>query len=297
MAQGLDPAVLKRYNRRRVLRSVLVVIVLAAVTLGVIEVLLRVSDPFGVAYFHDLTGSFYAPAIADSRGYVVPPGDYQASHWAFSILPDNTRAVPDTNPDAPRTMVFIGDSVTFGYGVNDAETFVNHIAQAYPDWHVINEAYPGWNIQNLENALALHPDADLVFVLTIYNDLSEPYRVAGAPVAYDSYIGLYTMMLKWLFFGYPAPSEADVAALEPAWRESITNIAADPRVIFLTIDTTNDYEQRVAAMFPDRTVILENYTGLVSTVDSHPNPDSHVFLAQQIIPVVADAITALGEGE
>ena len=70
-------------------------------------------------------------------------------------------------------------------------------------------------------------------------------------------------------------------------------LAADPRVTFLTIDTAGDYEQRVASMFPDKTVILENYTGLVSTVDSHPNPASHVFLAAQIIPVVQSRIAAL----
>ena len=290
---SIDPAVLKRYRRRRLTRRLLGTALLVVLTLVLIEVLLRVTDPFGAAYFGDLAGNFYDVAIDDPCGYVVPPGEYHASHWSFSIQPDHTRTVPDTNPDAPRTLVFVGDSVTFGYGVEDAETFVNLVAQALPDWRVINDSYPGWNIQNLEGAWAQHPDADLIFVLTITNDLTESYLTPGQRGWRPLYIQAYAMWVGWIFTGFPTPAPETLAALEPGWIASISALAADPRVTFLTIDTAGDYEQRVASMFPDKTVILENYTGLVSTVDSHPNPASHVFLAAQIIPVVQSRIAAL----
>ena len=75
-----------------------------------------------------------------------------------------------------RRSVAFGRSVTFGYGVDDAETWVNLVAREFPDWHVINEAYPGWSIKNLEGAWEMHPDADMIFVLTITNDSDEPER-------------------------------------------------------------------------------------------------------------------------
>ncbi len=289
---SIDPAVMRRYLRKRLIRRLAGIAVTAVLTLALIEVLLRVLDPFGVVYFHDLAANFYDVALPDPRGYVVAPGEYRASHWSFTILDDHTRAVPDTAPDARRTMVFIGDSVAFGYGVEDAETFVNLVARAFPGWRVVNDSYPGWNIQNLEGALAQHPDADLIFVLTITNDLDEPMRTADMRGWRPSYIELYATMISWLVRGFPLPSPETVAALEPAWAASIGRIAADPRATLLVIDTTGDYDRKVADLFPEKTVILQNFSALISTVDSHPDPSSHALLAEQIIPVVREKAAA-----
>lgn len=293
---AIDPAVFRRHRRARLVRRLLGIAVGTALTLVLLEGLLRLVDPFGVAYFHDLAANFYDVALPDPRGYVVAPGQYRASHWSFTIGDDHTRAVPDTNPDAERTMVFIGDSVTFGYGVEDAETFVNLVAREFPDWRVVNDSYPGWNIQNLEAALQMHPDADLIFVLTITNDSDEPMRTADMRGWRPPYVQLYATMIVWLVRGFPLPSPETVAALEPAWRASIANIAADPRVTLLVIDTTGDYDRRVAEMFPAQTEILRNYSALISTVDSHPDPSSHAYLAGQIVPIVAERVEALGAG-
>lgn len=294
---SIDPAIFRRERRKRLMQRLAGVALTAALTLALIEVLLRVTDPFGVAYFHDLAANFYDVALPDPRGYVVAPGEYHASHWSFNILPDNTRAVPDTRQDADKTMVFIGDSVTFGYGVEDAETFVNLVARDFPDWHVINDSYPGWNIQNLEAAWEMHPDADLIFVLTITNDMDEPMRTADMRGWRPSYIQLYGTMIVWLLRGFPVPSPEAAAALEPGWRASISRIASDPRVTLLTIDTTGDYEQLVREMFPDKTTVLQNFTSLVSTVDSHPDPSSHQFLADQITAVVREKVAAFESGD
>lgn len=287
-----NDAIIARYKSRQRRRAFFIVIIGIVITLFFVEIVLRIADPFGAVYFVDIVDNFYGRAIEDPRGYVVPEGEYHASHWNFNILADNTRAVPDTNINAEKTLVFVGDSLTFGYGVDDAETFVNLVARAYPDWHVINNSYPGWSIRNLENAAAMYPDADLIFVLTISNDLTEVYVEAGKMNdRKDTYLQIYARIIGWVFFGYPVPSEETIAAFEPIWHESITRIGRHPQVTFLTVDTTNDYEQRVLALFPDRTFVLENYTGFISLVDSHPNPASHVFLAEQIIPIVGDVIT------
>ena len=287
---SIDPAVFRRDRRKRLFRRLAIIGALTLVTLALIEVLLRVTDPFGVVYFHDLANNFYDVSLPDPRGYVVAPGHYQASHWSFTILPDNTRAVPETSPDAEKTMVFIGDSVTFGYGVDDAETWVNLVAREFPDWHVINDSYPGWSIKNLEGAWELHPDADLIFVLTITNDSDEPERMAGVPGWKPTYIQLYATMITYLLRGFPLPSEETVAALEPIWREAITRIGADPRVTFIVLDVTGTYDDRVMEMFPDKTVRIRNYTDLISTVDSHANPAGHITVAEQVVPLVRERI-------
>jgi hypothetical protein len=287
---SIDPAVFRRARRKRLLRRLLTIGVVMALTLALIEVLLRVTDPFGVVYFHDIANNFYDVSLPDQRGYVVAPGQYNASHWSFTILPDNTRAVPDTSPDAENTMVFIGDSVTFGYGVDDEETWVNLVAREFPDWHVINDSYPGWSIENLEGAWEMHPDADLIFVLTITNDSDEPKRVAGVPGSKPTYIQLYATMISYLLRGFPLPSEETVAALEPVWREAIGRIGADPRVTFIVINVTGTYDDRVMEMFPDKTVRIENYTQLISTVDSHANAEGNAFVARQIVPLIREKI-------
>lgn len=289
---SIDPAVFRRDRRKRLLRRLLSIGIVTAVTLVMIEVLLRVTDPFGVVYFHDLASNFYDVALPDPRGYVVAPGEYQASHWSFSILPDHTRAVPETSPDAENTMVFIGDSVTFGYGVDDAETWVNLVAREFPDWHVINDSYPGWSIKNLEGAWEMHPDADLIFVLTLTNDSDEPESLAGKGGWKPTYIELYATMISYLLRGFPTPSAETAAALEPAWREAINRIGADPRVTFIVLNVTGTYDDRVMEMFPDKTVRIENYTQLISTVDSHANPAGNAFVAEQVVPLVRERIAA-----
>lgn len=290
---SIDPAVFRRDRRKRFFRRLASIGVIAVITLVLIEVLLRVTDPFGVVYFHDLANNFYDISVADPRGYVVPPGHYEASHWSFTILPDHTRAVPDTTREAEKTIVFVGDSVTFGYGVNDVETWVNLVAREFPDWHVINDSYPGWSIENLEGAWEMHPDADLIFVLTITNDSDEPKRVAGAAGWKPTYIQLYATMISYLLRGYPTPSAETAAALEPAWRAAINRIGADPRVTFIVMNVTGDYDDRVLAMFPDKTLRIENYSTLISTVDSHANAEGNAFVARQVIPLIREKLASL----
>ncbi len=153
---------------------------LIAVLLGVIatlllsEALLALFDPLGFAYYRDQAylGSLLVP---DPRGYNFRPGTYQLSSFRFTLLPDGTRAVPDTNLSADRTLVFVGDSVTFGYGVNDDQTWVNLIARALPDVHVINAGVSGYNSRNVSRAISLYPRTASLVYLIVSND-AEPEK-------------------------------------------------------------------------------------------------------------------------
>ena len=48
----------------------------------------------------------------------------------------------------------MGDSVTFGYGVDDDQTWVDGMARALPDVHVINAGVSGFNSTNVLRTLS-----------------------------------------------------------------------------------------------------------------------------------------------
>src|SRR3989338_10143913 len=53
---------------------------------------------------------------------------------------------PELVSDKP-ILVFLGDSITFGYGLNDNETITSHIQTSLPAWNVLNTASPGYNLR------------------------------------------------------------------------------------------------------------------------------------------------------
>ena len=52
---------------------------------------------------------------------------------------------PEIDPNKP-LLVFLGDSITFGYGINDDETITSKIQAELPTWNVLNTASPGYNL-------------------------------------------------------------------------------------------------------------------------------------------------------
>ncbi|MEO8398085.1 MAG: hypothetical protein ABI700_34140, partial [Chloroflexota bacterium] len=163
-----------RQSARRKLIAALFGIILALL-LG--EGLLARFDPLGFGYFRD-QADLNLHLIADPRGYTFQPGTYKLSKSSFTILPDGNRAVPDTPPNAKKTLVFMGDSVTFGYGVDDDQTWVDLVAGDLPGVHVIDAGVSGFNSANVVRTLALYPDAQALVYLIIDNDADPENRPA-----------------------------------------------------------------------------------------------------------------------
>lgn len=97
------------------------------------------------------------------------------------------RAGPEPHPDATR-IVLLGDSVAFGYGVTDDQTFGHHLetylagtmAEGRPPPVVYTVACPGWNLRAQLRYLKNHLgrlDPDIVVHLPVTNDLDDQYRV------------------------------------------------------------------------------------------------------------------------
>ena len=93
------------------------------------------------------------------------------------------KAVPiDKHPQSIR-IVGIGDSLMFGWGVRDEETYLSILSEllnsGYPEtsWEIINMAVPGYNtvmeVETLKEK-GLHYKPDIVIIHYFWNDFSLP---------------------------------------------------------------------------------------------------------------------------
>lgn len=126
------------------------------------------------------------------KGRVVPPPIYRASEYpdvSYELKPDMREAAfrstvttnsqgfrsPEIDPGKP-TLAVLGDSMTFGYGVEDHETLPARLGELLPDYNVVNGAVPGYTIgqerATYEHKIRpLHPAA--LILVFYWNDLHD----------------------------------------------------------------------------------------------------------------------------
>ncbi len=268
-------------SARRSLIALLIGLILALL-LG--EVLLAAFDPLGFAYYRD-QAALGALLIPDPSGYNFQPGRHKLIEFTCTILPDGTRAAPATNLAAPPTLVFLGDSVTFGYGVNDDQTWVNLIARALPTVHVINAGVSGYNSTNVRRTLARYPQADALVYLIINNDADPEYQPDFAhlrPPAPISWLALYLLNLPEYL--HPVSADELVARGQiDRYLQDIRAIAADRRVLLVAFDNPLT-ALTVKAGF--RVARIDRGTDRVSPADGHPGVIGNQAIARQILPLV-----------
>ena len=104
-----------------------------------------------------------------------------------TIDEDGFRRSAAARPVHPQaTVLFLGDSVTFGVGVAAAETFVGRLQAARPDLRIINAAAPLYNLADYRNLLFHLPlsswGVGQVYLFYTVNDVMGPAGlVAHAP--------------------------------------------------------------------------------------------------------------------
>lgn len=256
-----------------------------------LEGMLAIADPLGMAYYNDEAAMWYQ-FVDDPRGYGLPPGRYQLTRWGFTILEDRTRAVPATQAGETE-VVFIGDSVTFGYGVEDEHTWVNLVAQALPQAHLINATLPGYNSTNALNTLELFPEADIIVYLIISNDVFVPWHEGpfkeAASIPRESYLRLYLTHTGNIV---GSGNKDDLARLSLAagdmerFYRDLDAIASDKRVILIGFDDVfgEQLSERYAVQ------LIDWYTGVVSRVDGHANVEGNRQIAEQMTPILQAAM-------
>lgn len=131
-------------------------------------------------------------AFGIEKGHVEPPPIYRKSmnpEISYELKPDmsvkafrseiktDSRGFRSPEPDASKPVIaFLGDSMTFGYGVQGDETIPARVGQRLTGYSVVNAAVPGYNLLQetatyREKVAPLSPKA---LVLVFYwNDLQD----------------------------------------------------------------------------------------------------------------------------
>ena len=255
---------------------------LLALVLG--EVLLSLFDPLGFAYYRD-QAYLSTQLVADPRGYTFRTGTHTLLSYTFTILPDGTRAVPDTNVNGSKTLVFVGDSVTFGYGVDDDQAWVNLVARELPDVHVINAGISGFNSTNALRTVEQYPNADALVYLLIGNDADEEnhpdFDHLRQPVPL-SWLATYLTNLPT--FLNPVGVDGFIARGNlPRYLGEVRQINADPRTLLVAFDnelTTLTIQQCCAV------TLINRGTDRVSPADGHPGVRGSQEIAAQMLLLV-----------
>lgn len=171
----------------------LIVVILSLV---IPECTLQAVDPWQVKpYFADLTLLFDSAVSDDARGYVLPAGVYRFSNWSATILDDHSRLVPDTSL-SDCLIAFVGDSVTFGHGVNDADTWVNVLAQRFRQAQMVNAALNGYNASQV--LATIREGRASGFFYTLVNNDADPifdWQRKPPPMLYEPILPVYLYVL------------------------------------------------------------------------------------------------------
>lgn len=255
-----------------------------AISLLLIEGLLRLIDPWGaLRYVSDSRELFAHFAEDDALGYRMQPGRYTFSNWIATVNADGFRAIPDTSPMGC-TIVLVGDSVTFGFGVSDTETWANLLARQYPAVRIINTGVNGYNANNAY-AIMTHVHADAYLYLLIDND-------AEAPLDWRRSVrdmNVSAMMLYWFWSNPQRVAAADGPSYLPTFWKTLDAITRLPNAQMIAFDDAPDsLGKQAAKRYP--IILIPNYTGHNSYADPHANAFGNQQIAAAISPILHSLI-------
>jgi len=257
--------------------------------------LLLWTDPLGaVAYSHS-TVSFIMNTVPDETGYRLNAGEHYFHYYTMTIDEDGYRVVPDTDHDADCTIAMIGDSVTMGIGVDDAETWVNLVARDIPDVRLINTARSDYAVQDVYQLMQTTP-ADGYIWLMIENDVVDEYVFRSLIPNQNPYLPATRLYLERLrsrlSFGNVREVDAEgqrSTDFDNYWDFS-DRILSNDNVFGFAFET--GAVSRETAERYDNVVSIPHFGESISTIDFHPSVVGH----QNIANSVADDIESFVDG-
>lgn len=260
---------------------------LIALLFGIILTLLLTEgllslDPVGLRYIRDYL-TLTDAVIPAPAGYTYAPGVYHLSRSTVTMQEDGTRLMPDTNLNGAQTLVFVGDSVTFGLGVNADETFVNLIARELPDTRVIDAGMPAFNIQNIRRAVEAQPaDVRMVYLIT-NNDADPEFLPSFDPKDRFPDLPWTALYIRFLPVVLQAtdPRFGNAGTDLEMYRREVEPLTTDPRVLII------GYDDALTPMTPGA-IAIQPFTSRLSFADQHPDAKGHQQLADQILPLLSN---------
>lgn len=265
------------------LRSFLAALIIVGITLVLIELSLRLIDPWGLIYFDDVVKASGEMFVVDSqRGYGLRDGTFRYSRWQGRIE-DGLRVVLETDTESDCTLAFLGDSVTFGGGVNDDQTWVNQVARELPGVHVRNYGVPRYNSTNVLYTRQAYPD-HAAYIYAIFNNDSEPIYdpsqdttlVTGLTQPWIIYY--MQLALKRSTPAAPIDAERFFSDLDALLAEERVHLMAFADDVLTDLVVERGYSVHIVPYPP--------YP--VSVADFHLNPQGSAELAASVVPFARD---------
>ncbi len=133
--------------------------------------------------------------------YELRPGAYESDGWflrtpevMIDIGPDGCRRTPGNPRPRQPTVLFMGDSMTFGLGVGDSDTFPARVGEILrrdldPTTAIANRAVPGYNLGQSVRAIEVRLETmrpEIVALVVHPADLENPIDFSSlAPASPD----------------------------------------------------------------------------------------------------------------
>lgn len=274
-------------------RKIIALLVLVLLTIALLELALSLFDPMGMRYVYQLSfmDAYYIGLV---ERYQLAPGEYRMGEWSATVQADTTRRVPGSGTGC--RVAFFGDSVTWGWGVNDADTYVNQFAQAFPEREVVNAGQIAYNAQQIRGAIE-RTTFDRGVYLIIYNDASWPVRHGGSnpPSGTRHFPGFGAMYgqvsalrayIVYLAQVYGTPDYQQSVDTQysdwPAFWAALDAIAARGDMTLIAFD--EPFGQQIAERVPVQ--LIPHYTSVLGRADGHPDKTGHAQIAQHIAPLI-----------
>jgi hypothetical protein len=151
-------------------------------SLLLLEVGLRIVNPWGMDFFHWLPYHMQGMLDDPDLGYVHPRSvSYRMGKNVVTLNSQGLRdkEIPYDKPPGEKRILLLGDSVTFGWGVSDGEPFADQMEPLLKsttgrNWEVINAGVNGYNTQQEDTYFrreGVRYQPDIVVVTFVENDL------------------------------------------------------------------------------------------------------------------------------
>lgn len=250
------------------LRKALIIAILSLVVPSLFFWLYLFLDMDGAyMYYHDLW-ALQGVTEPHPTGYSVQVGYHELSAYNVTAQPDGLRFTPGSVHTQDCVIAAVGDSVTFGLGVEDDETFSNLIAASY-GIEVWNTGRNGYNAEQALEAVEYYNNADGYIYLNISNDADERWdyveRKRNKP---PTRMGVFLWMQQ---------RHAGTAQSPPIdmtiYNASITGLLARKDVLSFSFHE-------------DDLILIPQYTKRVSNADPHPNAQGHQQIANMMQPYI-----------
>ena len=291
------------------------------------EAAVRALDLFGTSYYEE-TSRYLSDTEPDGLlGYRHRAGREETYQGVAVEINGSGLRERELDGGYGRRVLLLGDSVTFGWGVEAEETFGRRLEEIFPGLETVNAGVCGYNtVQQLRyletEGLALEPDA--LFVLFTENDVQPAIEIARdstAPAIREGASLPLAFLLRhsWLYrLGYHATANPPVtppADLDRARQESFQALDRIARlseregvplaVFFYRLYRTpvgDRIWQDIATLAIGRGFTAADtlpwFDGLNldeltnSFVDPHPNPRAHRILAAGMADTLTTPETA-----